>query len=398
LGNRVIKNVIQCNGYTHYLYANTDINGVYQMWTAISDLNGNNFIETQRTFFQNTDTTIEFVYDYNIREYNNKVYIFYDKFVYTYHIVNGNIVIDYGTIYFYLSSMDYNGDNYINTDVANFEYDDTLIFGYGNFDFEIYNDNIYMVHYYSKGYGNGYDIKLYSFNINGSGFADTFIHSSNGDENIDYGINILFGTNIIYYIFLNYIISENKYYIYLSSSNIDGSNYINIKNDIDGTNYIKSYCYSDILNNIYISVYNKTFIYNINNNLLSYVNDIGGSYYNNVNFKTQIDNSYIYRIILSSDKLIDIVKFNINDNTYDNTYSSTMLNGLYSSNYSTYYNSSNYTYYAYYIVSISGVFYFYIGKYSDYIPHTPLPQVQCRATQIIASANTGKLILAVPIL
>ena len=306
-------------------------------------------------------------------------------------------MIDYGTIYFYLSSMDYNGDKYINTEVTNFEYDDALIFGYANFDFEIYNDHIYMAHYYPKEWGN-YDIKLHSFDINGSGFADTFMYSSNGDENIDYGINILFGTNIVYYVFLNYIISENKYYIYLSSSNIDGSNYINIKNDIDGTNYIKSYCYSDILNNIYISVYNKTFIYNINNNLLSYVDDIGGSNYNNVNFKAQIDNSYIYRIILSSDKLIDIVKFNINDNTYDNTYSSTMLNGLYSSNYSTYYNSSNYTYYAYYIVSISGVFYFYIGKYSDYIPHTPLPQVQCRATQIIASANTGKLILAVPIL
>ena len=35
----------------------------------------------------------------------------------------------------------------------------------------------------------------------------------------------------------------------------------------------------------------------------------------------------------------------------------------------------------------------------DYTPPTPiLPQVQCRATQIIASANTGKIILAVPIL
>jgi len=41
---------------------------------------------------------------------NSFGYIFYDKFVYTYHLVNGNVVIDYGTIYFYLSSMDYNGD------------------------------------------------------------------------------------------------------------------------------------------------------------------------------------------------------------------------------------------------------------------------------------------------
>ena len=101
--------------------------------------------------------------------------------------------------------MDYNGDKYINTEVTNFEYDDALIFGYANFDFEIYNDHIYMAHYYPKEWGN-YDIKLHSFDINGSGFADTFMYSSNGDENIDYGINILFGTNIVYYVFLNYII------------------------------------------------------------------------------------------------------------------------------------------------------------------------------------------------
>ena len=40
----------------------------------------------------------------------------------------------------------------------------------------------------------------------------------------------------------------------------------------------------------------------------------------------------------------------------------------------------------------------YIVKIGDYIPPQPLPQVQCRATQIIVSANTGKIILAVPIL
>jgi len=39
----------------------------------------------------------------------------------------------------------------------------------------------------------------------------------------------------------------------------------------------------------------------------------------------------------------------------------------------------------------------YIVKIGDYI-NPPLPQVQCRATQIITSANTGKIILAVPIL
>ena len=39
-----------------------------------------------------------------------------------------------------------------------------------------------------------------------------------------------------------------------------------------------------------------------------------------------------------------------------------------------------------------------IGKIGNYIPPQPLPQVQCRATQIIVSANSGKIILSVPIL
>ena len=40
----------------------------------------------------------------------------------------------------------------------------------------------------------------------------------------------------------------------------------------------------------------------------------------------------------------------------------------------------------------------YITKIGDYIPPIPLPQVQCRATQIIASARTGKIIIPVHIL
>ena len=57
-----------------------------------------------------------------------------------------------------------------------------------------------------------------------------------------------------------------------------------------------------------------------------------------------------------------------------------------------------------YNLAIGGDGYLYVlndntvGKIGNYISPTPLPQVQCRATQIITSANTGKIILAVPIL
>ena len=40
----------------------------------------------------------------------------------------------------------------------------------------------------------------------------------------------------------------------------------------------------------------------------------------------------------------------------------------------------------------------FVAKIGEYIPPIPLPQVQCRATQIITSARTGKIIIPVPIL
>lgn len=382
--NIFIRNVIQCNGYTHYLYLKYT-NTRYQLWTAVSDLDGNNFTEKQITFLpDDTYYDINEFFDYNIKEYNNKVYVVYisqsytlidDYPYYTNWIENLNLV-----------SINYDGSGYSNNLVVSNtdDTDNSLYTHYLNF--EINNDIIYFTSYADIIDGNntiGDKFYLNKFTINGLNYSSNQVYINYRSDNnvmissniLNSFIDVLIIDEYIYYIYMIYNHTEHEHYYCLSESDIDGNDFIPILSNMTNQ-YTKYYCYSSKLNTIYLIRGDKIVVYNITNNQTSYLNTSDSSNYN-VYPKIQIDDDYIYSMNLyeyNYDTDIYISKFNINTNIKEYIYESyDLIERGYSVNYSSYYNFDNYTYYIYYIGVVDNVEYLYIGKYSDYVEPPPLP-------------------------
>ena len=114
--------------------------------------------------------------------------------------------------------------------------------------------------------------------------------------------------------------------------------------------------------------------------------------FNSRQLNNQIIYYYMNKILLDSNGTVYINGYNstnavITYNLYTSVYEINIVNDYFDANGFSM-NNGNYLY-AY----CSG------GEIIAFEKYTPiLPQVQCRATQIIASANTGKIILSVPIL
>jgi len=331
-----------------------------------------------------TYNDISELFDYNIKEYNNKVYIVYISYSYTIIDEYPYYINDIANLY--LISMNYNGSGYSNNlVVSNTNDTDNSLYTY-YLNFEINNDIIYFTSYADIIDGNntiGDKFYLNKFTINGLNYSSNQVYINYRSDNnvmissniLNSFIDVLIIDEYIYYIYMIYNHTEHEHYYCLSKSDIDGNNFNSILSNMTNQ-YTKYYCYSNKLNNIYIIRGDKIVIYNITDNQISYLNNSDSSDYN-VYPKIQIDDDYIYSMNLHEynyDTDIYISKFNINTNIKEYIYESyDLIERGYSVNYSSYYNFDNYTYYIYYIGVVDNVEYLYIGKYSDYVEPPPLP-------------------------
>jgi len=183
--------------------------------------------------------------------------------------------------------------------------------------------------------------------------------------------------------------------IYFMQYNYNSGNSLIVLNPTDG-NEIWRYA----LNNNGISYstaidYNNYYYFTYNDSLgtgFIIIDSNGIELFNSIPLNNLINYSYISKISLDNNGTIYINGNNstkaviITYNLYTNVYEINIINDYFDANGFSM-NNGNYLY-AY----CSG------GEIVAFEKIIVLPQVQCRATQIIASANTGKIILAVPIL
>jgi len=184
--------------------------------------------------------------------------------------------------------------------------------------------------------------------------------------------------------------------IYFMQYNYNSGNSLIVLNPTDG-NEIWRYA----LNNNGISYstaidYNNYYYFTYNDLLgtgFIIIDSNGIELFNSRQLNNQIIYYYMNKILLDSNGTVYISGYNstnvviITYNLYTSIYEINIVNDYFDANGFSMNNGNNL--YAY----CSD------GKIISFEKYTPiLPQVQCRATQIIVSANTGKIILSVPIL
>ena len=159
----------------------------------------------------------------------------------------------------------------------------------------------------------------------------------------------------------------------------------------------------NLFDSSYVGEYDGNIIIDNNENIYYYYGNINGYYYfdilNSDGIKIFTSNQFylIYNFVLDSNNTVFISIFQYEAGLYS-------YNGIvtYNINTSNYYenNIGEIGYISGISLDAGNTVYVYdaYGKLYAFKEFIGLPQVQCRATQIIASANTGKIILSVPIL